>query len=143
MFTVKLRCKGLAGISTTACIDSARAYQPCFAVDITLALAKPILAMPDQNILLLIYFVAFLLLAFVIRSVLVYRNTGINPLVLPRTQDAYGYVGMAFKVLMLGCTGVVTLLAFVPNASTWHGAITPLEITSIKGFGVAPIHRTL
>ncbi len=91
--------------------------------------------MPDQNIPLLIYFVAFFLLAFVIRSVLVYRSTGINPLVLPRTQDAYGYVGMAFKVLMLGCAGVVTLLAFIPNVSIWLGAITPLEITSIKGLG--------
>ena len=91
--------------------------------------------MPDQHILLLIYFVAFFLLAFVIRSVLVYRNTGINPLVLPRTQDAYGYVGMAFKVLMLGCAGVVSLLAFIPNTSTWLGAITPLELSSIKGLG--------
>ncbi len=91
--------------------------------------------MPDQNTLLLIYFVAFFLLAFVIRSVLVYRNTGINPLVLQRTQDAYGYVGMAFKVLMLGCAVVVTLLAFVPHASNWLGVIAPLEITSIKGLG--------
>ncbi len=69
--------------------------------------------MPDQNTLLLIYFVAFFLLAFVVRSVLVYRSTGINPLVLQRTQDAYGYVGMAFTVLVLGCAAVVTLLAFV------------------------------
>ena len=91
--------------------------------------------MPDQNTLLLIYFVAFFLLAFVIRSVLVYRSTGINPLVLRRTQDAYGYVGMAFKVLMLGCAAVVTLLAFVPHASNWIGVIAPLEITSIKGVG--------
>ena len=91
--------------------------------------------MPDQNTLLLIYFVAFFLLAFVIRSVLVYRNTGINPLVLQRTQDAYGYVGMAFKVLMLGCAVVVTLLAFAPHASNWLGVIAPLEITSIKGLG--------
>lgn len=91
--------------------------------------------MPDQNTLLLIYFVAFFLLAFVIRSVLVYRNTGINPLVLQRTQDAYGYVGTAFKVLMLGCAAVVTLLAFVPHASNRLGVITPLEITSIKSLG--------
>jgi protein-S-isoprenylcysteine O-methyltransferase Ste14 len=91
--------------------------------------------MPDQNTLLLIYFVAFFLLAFVIRSVLVYRNTGINPLVLQRTQDAYGYVVMAFKVLMLGCAVVVTLLAFAPHASNWLGVIAPLEITSIKGLG--------
>lgn len=91
--------------------------------------------MPDQNTLLLIYFVAFFLLAFVIRSVLVYRSTGINPFVLQRTQDAYGYVGMAFKVLTLGCAAVVTLLAFVPEAFNWLGVITPLEITSIKGLG--------
>ena len=91
--------------------------------------------MPYQNTLLLIYFVAFFLLAFVVRSVLVYRNTGINPLVLQRTQDAYGYVGTAFKVLMLVCAAVVTLLAFVPQASNWLGVITPLEITSIKGLG--------
>lgn len=56
--------------------------------------------MPDQNTLLLIYFVAFVVLAFVLRSLLVYWQTGINPLVLSRSQDAYGYVGMAFKVLM-------------------------------------------
>jgi protein-S-isoprenylcysteine O-methyltransferase Ste14 len=91
--------------------------------------------MPDQNTLLLIHFVVFFLLAFVIRSVLVYRNTGINPLVLQRTQDAYGYVGMAFKVLMLVSAAVVTLLAFVPHASNWLGVIAPLEITSIKGLG--------
>jgi len=91
--------------------------------------------MPDQNTLLLIYFVVFFLLAFVVRSVLVYRNTGINPLVLQRTQDAYGYVGTAFKVLMLVCAAVVTLLAFVPHAANWLGVIVPLEITSIKGLG--------
>ena len=91
--------------------------------------------MPDQNTLLLIFFIAFFLLAFVIRAVLVYRSTGINPLVLRRTQDAYGYVSMAFTVLVLGCAGVVTLLAFVPHASNWLGVIAPLEITFIKGLG--------
>ena len=91
--------------------------------------------MPDQNTLLLIFFIAFFLLACVIRAVLVYRSTGINPLVLLRTQDAYGYVSMAFTVLVLGCAAVVTLLAFVPHASNWLGVIAPLEITFIKGLG--------
>ena len=91
--------------------------------------------MPDQNTLLLIYFVVFFLLAFVVRSVFVFRSTGINPLVLQRTQDAYGYVGTAFTVLVLGCAVVVTLLAFVPHAANWLGMITPLEFTSIKGLG--------
>lgn len=91
--------------------------------------------MPNQNLLLLIYFVVFFLLAFVIRSILIYRRTGINPLVLPRTQDAYGYVGMAFKVLMLTCAGVVTLLASAPQASTWLGTVVVLETTAFKGLG--------
>lgn len=91
--------------------------------------------MPDQNLLLLIYFIAFFLLAFVIRSVLVYRSTGINPLVLPRTQDAYGYLGVAFKVLMLACAAVVTFLAFVPQPSSWLGVISPLDITVLKALG--------
>ncbi|MEY3125130.1 MAG: hypothetical protein RLZZ573_1650, partial [Pseudomonadota bacterium] len=59
---------------------------------------KKISAMPSENILLLAYFLTYFLMGFVVRSFLVYRRTGINPLVLPRTQDAYGYVGTAFKV---------------------------------------------
>jgi len=91
--------------------------------------------MSNPNTLLLIYFIAFLLTAFVIRSLLVYKRTGINPLVLPRTQDAYGYVGMAFKVLMLCCAAVVTALAFVPVAPLWLGTITPLELDAMKWVG--------
>jgi protein-S-isoprenylcysteine O-methyltransferase Ste14 len=91
--------------------------------------------MPNQYILLLVYFVAFFLLTFVIRSVLVYRSTGVNPLVLPSTNDAYGYVGKAFKVLMLVCGGVVMALAFIPHAPTWLGSISPLEINALKWIG--------
>lgn len=91
--------------------------------------------MPNQNILLLIFFVAFFLLAFVFRSVLVYLQTGINPLVLPRTQDAYGYVGIAFKVLMLACGVVLIALAFYPHAQIWLGSISPLEVPAIKSVG--------
>lgn len=91
--------------------------------------------MPSQNTLLLIYFVAFFLLAFVVRSVIVYRQTGINPLVLPGTQDAYGYLGMAFKVLMLACAIVVFTLAIYPQATLWLGPIAPLEQTALKWVG--------
>lgn len=91
--------------------------------------------MPSQNTLLLIYFVAFFLLAFVLRSVLVYRQTGINPLVLPSTQDAYGYLGMAFKVLMLACASVLVALAAYTDAPQWLGSITPLERPALKWVG--------
>lgn len=102
---------------------------------IKLALAKFLCLMPSQNTLLLIYFVAFFLLAFVLRSVLVYRQTGINPLVLPSTQDAYGYLGMAFKVLMLSCAAVLIALATNPDAPQWLGSISPLELSALKWAG--------
>ena len=39
---------------------------------------------------LLIYYVVVFIVAFVFRSLLVYRRTGVNPLVLPSGADAYG-----------------------------------------------------
>lgn len=41
---------------------------------------------------LLVFSLFYLGLSFVWRSVVVYRKTGINPLVLPQRDDAYGYV---------------------------------------------------
>lgn len=52
---------------------------------------------------LLIYFVVYLGIAFVWRSVVVYRSTGINPVRLPSTDDAHGYVGRMFKRLLVVC----------------------------------------
>ena len=101
--------------------------------------------MPDQNTLLLILFVAFFLLAFVIRAVLVYRNTGINPLVLRRTQDAYGYVGTAFKVIMLVCAAVVSLLwmliAQAQMGASWRVGIDSANRTELVSKGLFTISR--
>jgi protein-S-isoprenylcysteine O-methyltransferase Ste14 len=91
--------------------------------------------MPHENIFLLAYFIAFFLLAFVIRTIIVYRNTGVNPLVLASTQDVYGYVGTAFKILMLACAVVVVVLATSPNAASWLGAIYPLQLAWVKWAG--------
>lgn len=49
---------------------------------------------------LLVYFVVYFGLAFVWRSVAVYRATGIHPLRLPHSDDAPGYVGRMFKGLL-------------------------------------------
>ncbi len=65
---------------------------------------------------LLLYFVVYLLLAFVWRSLVVYKRSGQNPLVLPTRDDAYGYVGRAFKLLIVFVTIVVTLNALSPSS---------------------------
>jgi len=95
-----------------------------------------LVAMPTENTLLLIYFLAYFLLAFAWRSVLTYRRTGINPVVLPRSEDAYGYVGLAFKVVILGCAMLVSSMALLPDAIIpWTGRIEPLQVTAAKWLG--------
>lgn len=90
-----------------------------------------------ENFLLFAYFLVYFLMGFVVRSYLVYYRTGINPLVLPRTQDAYGYVGMAFKVLIVICFAVVLILAVKPEACVWFGSITLLQLAPVHFFGWA------
>lgn len=71
--------------------------------------------------LLLPFFLLYFLLAFVWRSWLVYRREGINPLVLPAADDAYGYVGRCFKLVIGASFALVLLLAASPAAPGWLG----------------------
>jgi protein-S-isoprenylcysteine O-methyltransferase Ste14 len=49
---------------------------------------------------LFVYFVSYFFFAFAWRSWLVYRRTKLNPVVLPKEDNAHGYVGRAFKLVM-------------------------------------------
>jgi protein-S-isoprenylcysteine O-methyltransferase Ste14 len=61
---------------------------------------------------LLIYFFVYFGLAFVWRSFKVYRETGINPIRLPHSDDAHGYVGRMFKGLLGLCAVYLCLQLF-------------------------------
>ena len=77
-------------------------------------------------VFLLAYFVAFFAFAFVWRSLRVWRRTGVNPVVLPAGDDAYAYVGRAFKLVMVGCGVVAALPVLAADAPRWLGAWTAL-----------------
>ena len=55
---------------------------------------------------------------------IVYRRTGRNPLVLPTRDDAYGYVGRAFKLVIGLIAAVVALNAAAP---TWMPLLGTLD----------------
>lgn len=55
------------------------------------------------GVFLWVYFMVYFGLAFVWRSVAVYRATGIHPIRLPHSDDAAGYVGRMFKGLLVLC----------------------------------------
>ena len=83
------------------------------------------------------YFVAFFTLAFAWRSLLVYRRTGINPLVLPSSADAYGYVARSFKLVIAIIAMVVSILAFSPGLHGWLGPYLPLQSSRVAWIGWA------
>jgi protein-S-isoprenylcysteine O-methyltransferase Ste14 len=83
------------------------------------------LSLPEEALArysLLAYFLVYVALAFGWRSLVVYQSTGVNPFVLPSGDDAYSYVGRAFKALVGAYALVVLLLTFGDSASGFLGA---------------------
>ena len=82
-------------------------------------------------LILPVYFVVYFLWAFVIRSWMVYRSTGINPMVLPRDDSAYGLVGFYFKLTVAGIFVYVLLYAWVPGS---HGYFLTIQLPYADDF---------
>jgi protein-S-isoprenylcysteine O-methyltransferase Ste14 len=84
---------------------------------------------------LLAYYAVFFLLAFVARWLLVYRRTGVNPLVLPSSDDVQGYAARGLKLVTVVCAAVVLLFAFHPRARVILGAYAALESPATFALG--------
>ena len=72
-----------------------------------------------------VYLLGYLALAFGWRTYVVLRRTGRNPFVLASGDDAEGYVGRAFRVVLISCALVVALPLLTPRASAWLGPLAP------------------
>ena len=92
---------------------------------------------------LLIYYVVVFIVAFVWRSLLVYRRSGVNPFVLPSSADAHGYVARAFKVTIAGIALVVITLAIWPASQVYFGRWTVLSTPMIAYVGWALLIASL
>jgi len=80
---------------------------------------------PAAGLALLIAFALGFALALVLRAWIVYRRTGINPIVLPASDDAAGYLGRGFR-LVLGATALwVMLVAASPATAGRLGLLAP------------------
>jgi protein-S-isoprenylcysteine O-methyltransferase Ste14 len=70
-----------------------------------------------------IYFIIYFGLAFVLKSVIVARRIGKNPLVLPKDDSAFGLIGLYFKLTIIAMFIYVLAYAFFP---TWHDNSLPI-----------------
>ena len=70
-----------------------------------------------------IYFIIYFGLAFVLKSIIVARRIGKNPLVLQKDDSAFGLIGLYFKLTLIAMFIYVLAYAFFP---TWHDNFLPI-----------------
>ena len=71
---------------------------------------------------LFIFFIAYFLLVFVLRSFLLWKKTKVNPLTFNKGDDAHGYNGKVFGIISILELIVVSMYAFIPP---WHKFLLP------------------
>ncbi len=90
-----------------------------------------------SRIALPIYFIIYFGVAFVLKSVVVAKRIGKNPLVLPKDDSAYGLIGRYFKLTLITMFIYVVVYALFPTLNENFLPITQLDKQSIKYVGLA------
>lgn len=88
------------------------------------------------RIILPIYYLGFFAIAFVWRSFVVWKQTGINPYALKNTDDAYGYIGFAFRINFILNLIAVISFSFVPQTYEYLAPIDWLDNYYLKVVGL-------
>jgi protein-S-isoprenylcysteine O-methyltransferase Ste14 len=83
-----------------------------------------------------IYLVAYFLAAFFWRSYVVWKRTGINPVVFKGSDNAHDFIGRVFKLLFAVVVLVVLVYSFFPSAYQYLLPIAWLDHSWIRATGV-------
>ena len=89
------------------------------------------------RIILPAYMLVYFGVAFVWRSVVVYKTTGINPYVLGGSDNAYDYIGVVFRLTFLAVVGVIILFSAFGGFYDYAAPINWLENDFVRWFGLA------
>ena len=95
------------------------------------------------RIILPVYLVVYFAVAFVWRSVAVYRTTGINPYVLGGSDNAYDYIGVVFRLTFLAVAGVIILFSAFSGFYDYAAPIVWLESDFVRWFGLVLLVASL
>ena len=90
-----------------------------------------------ETMMLLIYFLIYFFLVFVLRSFLLWKKTGVNPLTFNKGDDAHGYNGKVFGVISFIELIVVSIYAFIPSLHKYLLPFWYLENESLQYVGWA------
>jgi protein-S-isoprenylcysteine O-methyltransferase Ste14 len=95
------------------------------------------------RIILPVYLVIYFAVAFVWRSVVVYKTTGINPYVLGGSDNAYDYIGVVFRLTFLALVGAVLLFSVFSGFYGYAAPINWLERDFVRWAGLALLAASL
>jgi len=84
-----------------------------------------------------IYVVVYFFAAFFWRSYVVWKKTGVNPVVFKGSDNAHDFVGQVFKLLFVVTVGVVVVHSVSESAYQYMNPIGVLERTWIGFTGIA------
>jgi protein-S-isoprenylcysteine O-methyltransferase Ste14 len=84
---------------------------------------------------LAIYLIVYFIAAFVWRSYVVWKRTGINPVVFKGSDDAHDFAGRVFKLLFAVVVLAVLVYSVFPNAYKFLMPISWLETFWIRSTG--------
>jgi len=73
----------------------------------------------------------YLLLVFVLRSVILWKQTGVNPFVFGNTEKAHDYIGRVYKLMVLGTWVSIGIYSFY---SPWYSYLVPIQYLEIDWF---------
>ncbi len=75
----------------------------------------------------------YLLLVFVLRSVILWKQTGVNPFVFGNTEKAHDYIGRVYKVMVLFTWISIGYYSFFPN---WYQYLMPIDYLEFEGLQI-------
>jgi len=83
------------------------------------------------------FLVAYFLAAFFWRSYIVWKRTGVNPVLFKGSDNAHDFIGRIFKLLFAIIVAIVVAYSLSPEAYRYSVPIEWLEHTWLKWLGVS------
>ena len=90
-----------------------------------------------------LYLLAYVGTALVWRSYVVWKKTGINPVVFKGSDDVHGFIGRMLKLLVAVVAIVVVVYSFFPSAYQYFVPIPWLERSWLRAIGLSLLIASL
>lgn len=90
-----------------------------------------------------VFLIAYLLITFVLPSVRVYKQTGINPVTFGKSDNAHDYIGTVMKVLTGLLVAAVLLFSFSIQAYSYLNPFEYLQKEWLAYTGLFLVHAAL